>query len=78
LLSYGMLLAAPLAGALAVGGRWRGAALYLGVLMPVGYFAMGLTNAMLGILTQTVVYAVVLALIAALGQSAKNPAALRL
>jgi O-antigen ligase len=78
LLSYGMLLAAPLAGALAVGGRWRGAALYLGVLIPVGYFAMGLTNAMLGILTQTVVYAVVLALIAALGQSAKNPAALRL
>jgi O-antigen ligase len=73
LLSYILFLVAPLAGALSVAGRWRGAAIYLGVLMPVGYFAMGLTNAMLGILTQTVVYAVVLALIAALGQL-KTPA----
>ncbi|WIJ24044.1 O-antigen ligase family protein [Devosia sp. RR2S18] len=66
LLSYVLYLAAPLAGALATRGRWRNAALYLGVVMPVGYFAMGLTNAMIGILTQTVLYAVVLALIAAL------------
>jgi O-antigen ligase len=66
LVSYALLMAAPLAGALQVRGRWRSAAIYLGLIMPVGYIAMGATNAMLGILTQTVVYAVVLAIVAAL------------
>ena len=65
LVSYALLMAAPLIGALRVRGQWRGAAIYLGAIMPVGYLAMGLTNAMLGILTQTVVYAVGLAIIAA-------------
>ena len=40
----------------------------VGLVAGVGYFGMGLTNAMFGVLSQTVVYAVILALIAALGQ----------
>jgi O-antigen ligase len=68
LLSYGLLLVAPLAGGLAVRGPNRRAAVYLGLVAGVGYFGMGLTNAMFGVLSQTVVYAVILALIAALGQ----------
>lgn len=70
LISYGLLLAAPLVGALATRGQNRQAALYLGATASVGYLSMGLTNAMFGILTQTVVYAVILALIAALAQPA--------
>ena len=68
LLSYVLLLVAPLAGGLATRGRNRPAAIYLGAVAGVGYFSMGLTNAMFGILTQTVVYGVILALIAALAQ----------
>jgi O-antigen ligase len=68
LICYGLLLAAPFAGGLATRGRHRHAALYLGVLASLGYLSMGLTNAMFGILTQTVVYGVLLALIAALAQ----------
>ena len=68
LISYGLLLLAPIAGGLATRGRHRHAALYLGVLASLGYFSMGMTNAMFGILTQTVVYGVLLALIAALAQ----------
>ena len=68
LLSYGLLLVAPLVGGLAVRGPDRPAAIYLGMVAGVGYLGMGLTNAMFGVLSQTVVYAVILALIAALGQ----------
>ena len=69
LIAYGLLLAAPIAGALAIRGRNRHPALYLGVVTSVGYAGMGMTNAMFGILTQTVVFAVVLSLIATLAQS---------
>lgn len=68
LLSYGLLVLAPLAGALPVRGPNRRVAIYLSAVAGVGYFGMGLTNAMFGVLSQTVVYAVILALIAALGQ----------
>ena len=68
LVSYALLLAAPLAGALAITGRNRHAAIYLAGIASVGYLGMGLTNAMFGILTQTVVYGVILSLIAALAQ----------
>ena len=74
LLSYGMLLMAPLAGGRAVRGPNRPAAIYLGIVASIGYFVMGLTNAMLGVLSQTVVYAVILALIAALGQFGREEA----
>ena len=65
---YCLLLVAPIAGGLATRGRSRHAAIYLGAVSSVGYFSMGLTNAMFGILSQTVVYGVILALIAALAQ----------
>lgn len=68
LLSYGLLLVAPLAGGLAVRGPNQQAAIYLGLVGSVGYLGMGLTNAMFGVLSQTVVYAVILAVIAALGE----------
>lgn len=74
LVSYLLYLLAPLLGALSIHGPWRRAALYLGVVTPIGYFAMGLTNAMMGILTQTVVYAVILAIIAALANASKPDA----
>lgn len=64
LLSYLLILLAPIIGGL----RDRGPALYLGVIMSSGYFVMGLTNAMFGVLTQTVLYGVVAALIAVLSR----------
>jgi O-antigen ligase len=77
LLTYLLFLAAPLVQASKARGKWRQPILYLGVTLPCGYFAMGLTNAMIGILTQTTVYAVVLALIASLAvlsETEKAPA----
>ena len=73
LLSYALLLLAPLAGGFAAQGRYRRPAIYLGIVAPTGYFAMGLTNAMFGILAQTTLYAVVLSLIAALAISGREP-----
>ena len=66
LAAYGLLLLAPLIGAMRVHGPYRAAAIYLGLVTGIGYLAMGLTNAMFGILSQTVLYAVILALIAVL------------
>jgi len=74
LVSYALLLAAPLVSAFKAMGPWRGPIIYLGVTLPCGYFAMGLTNAMFGILTQTTVYSVTMALIACLSVQAVTPA----
>ncbi|WP_224704699.1 O-antigen ligase family protein [Devosia aquimaris] len=67
---YGLLLAAPLVGGLSARGPNRGMILYLGVVTSLGYFTMGLTNAMFGILTQTVLYGVILSLMATLAAPA--------
>jgi O-antigen ligase len=75
LLSYALLLLAPLVSGLGNRGRWRPATIYLGITLPVGYFAMGLTNAMFGVLAQTTLYAVVLSLIATLTLVGKDPSA---
>jgi O-antigen ligase len=72
LVSYGLLLLAPVLGGLRHRGRWRHATIYLGIVTPVGYFAMGLTNAMFGVLAQTTLYAVVLSLIATLSLVGKD------
>lgn len=72
LVAYLLLLLAPVVGGLWVRGAWRPAAIYLGIAASVGYLGMGLTNAMFGVLTQTVVYAVMLALIAALGAAGRG------
>lgn len=66
LLCYGLIMAAPIAGAARARGQLRPALLYAGIVTSIGYLAMGLTNAMIGILTQTTVFAVIAALIAAL------------
>lgn len=66
LICYGLLIAAPLVGGLTARGPNRAMVLYLGVVTSLGYFSMGLTNAMLGILTQTVLYGVILSLMATL------------
>lgn len=72
LLSYALMLAAPLVSGLRNHGRWRVATIYLGVVAPVGYFSMGLTNAMFGVLAQTTLYAVVLSLQATLALQSKD------
>jgi len=64
LVGYALILLAPLVGAF----RARGSALYLAIVMSVGYLVMGLTNAMIGILSQTVLFGVVTALIAILAK----------
>lgn len=72
LLSYALLMLAPLVGGFVTRGVYRHPAIYLGVVAPTGYLAMGLTNAMLGILAQTTLYAVMLSLIAALALSGRE------
>jgi len=66
LLAYGLILVAPFAGAWRAQGSHRAPALYLALVAGVGYASMGLTNAMLGVLAQTLVYTVLLSLIAVL------------
>ncbi len=72
LLSYALLLLAPVVSGLRNQGHWRHATIYLGIVTPVGYFAMGMTNAMFGVLAQTTLYAVVLSLIATLSLPGKD------
>jgi O-antigen ligase len=73
LLAYACLLVAPLAAV-----DWRGrtpatrAAAYIAVTVCLGYFVMGLTNAMFGLLSQTVLYAVVIAVVICLSRRDAN------
>ncbi|WP_127751726.1 O-antigen ligase family protein [Devosia sp. 1566] len=72
LLSYGLILLAPFAGAWRAQGSQRAPALYLALVASVGYAGMGLTNAMFGVLAQTLVYTVLLSLIAVLASRPKE------
>lgn len=72
LLAYALLLVAPLVAGLSTQGRWRKPAIYLGSVASIGYFSMGLTNAMFGILTQTTLYAIVLSLIVSLALASRD------
>jgi O-antigen ligase len=63
LIAYAALLAAPL---LAGIGSGPGPARYLAAVVPVAWLTLGLTNPMIGILTQTVLFAVLVAIITAL------------
>lgn len=63
LVSYAIILLAPLVGAFRAPRHRRPPLLFLATTLSVGYFAMGLTNAMIGILTQTVLYAVLVAIL---------------
>lgn len=73
LCAYGLFIAAPMLGALRVrNGRHGRAAIMLGMTLGIGYLAMGLTNAMVGVLSQTVLFAVGLALVVHLGRTGEN------
>jgi len=61
LVALALFLLAPLAEAMRRPHSWP--AVHLALTMNVGYFAMGLTNAMFGILSQTVLYGFCLALV---------------
>lgn len=66
--NYLLILLSPIIGAMfATPDRLYGIML-LALMMSGGYFLMGQTNAMFGVLTQTVLYGVLLALLAALGR----------
>jgi len=71
LLAYGLFLLAPLLEALRApaDAPTRRASVMLALVLVVGYIGMGLTNAMFGILTQTVLYAFCLALVAHLARN---------
>ena len=65
ILAYGLFLAAPVVEAVrAPRGRNRRVAVLMSTTICVGYAGMGATNAMLGVMSQTLLYAVVLALVA--------------
>lgn len=66
LLAYGLFLFAPIIGALRARGPLRIPLLYLGGVTTIGYFSMGMTNAVIGLRWQDIVLASVLALIVTL------------
>lgn len=68
LCAYAMFIAAPLASGLRAAHNRR-AALMLGATLSIGYLTMGLTNAMLGVLSQTVLFSVGTALVVHLGRT---------
>ncbi|ODT66665.1 MAG: hypothetical protein ABS75_26725 [Pelagibacterium sp. SCN 63-23] len=63
LAAYFLLLASPLVAALERPANTRAATFYLALVLSAGSFAMGLTNAVLGILTLTVLFSVSLAVL---------------
>lgn len=76
LVAYFLILAAPIAEVLWRGAwRRRGTALYLALVVAAGFFCMGLTNATFGILSQTTLYAFVVALVVHLCRANADPMA---
>ncbi|UXN74144.1 hypothetical protein N8D56_02340 [Devosia sp. A8/3-2] len=75
LLAYGLFLFAPVVGALGAHGPLRIPLLYLGGVTTVGYFSMGMTNAVIGLRWQDIVLASVLALIVTLSTRSQGPQA---
>jgi O-antigen ligase len=72
IVAYGLIVLAPLVGAWHARAPLRLPLLYLGTVTTIGYFAMGLTNAVLGLRWQDIVFATILALIIALSQQAED------
>lgn len=75
LIAYGLFLFAPVVGALRARGPLRIPLLYLGGVTTVGYFSMGMTNAVIGLRWQDIVLASVLALIVTLSTRSQGPQA---
>lgn len=73
LVAYGLFLLAPLVEAISAPRPRPWPAIYLAAVLCVGYLSMGMTNAMLGILSQTVLFGFCLALVVHL--ASPHPAA---
>lgn len=69
LLTYSLFIAAPALGGIRAASVHRRAAILLGSMTSMGYLIMGLSNAMFGILTLTVLYGTSLALVALLART---------
>lgn len=72
LVAYALFLLAPLVGGLRARGQYRVPMLYLGAATTVGYFCMGLTNAVIGMRWLDIVLATVLAILVTLSQSSRT------
>ncbi|MCP8883169.1 O-antigen ligase family protein [Devosia sp. XJ19-1] len=68
LICYLLVLIAPLYGARRAGAEQRPLLMFIALMASAGYLVMGLTNAMMGVLTQTVLYGLMLALIGVLAR----------
>lgn len=66
LIAYALFLLAPLAAGMRARGQMRIPLIYLGAVTTAGFFAMGMTNVMVGLRWQDIILATVLALIATL------------
>jgi len=66
IVAYGLMVVAPVFEALVGAAPRRFEAVYLAVVLTVGYFVMGVTNAVIGILSQTCLFGFGLALVTAL------------
>lgn len=74
-IAYTLFVAAmPLAASSRAAWRSQKAAVIIGVPMAVGYVVMGMTNAMFGILTQTVLFGATLAIVTYMANSVGDPA----
>ena len=69
LVAYAALLCAPLLAGIGTG---PGPARYLAIVVPVAWLTLGLTNPMIGIITQTVLFTVLLAIVTALAPDRTN------
>lgn len=72
LAAYGLFLLAPLVGAFRAQGPLRIPLLYLGSVTTIGYFSMGMTNAVIGLRWMDIVLACVLALIVTLSNRSRG------
>lgn len=75
LLAYGLLIAAPLLTLIGMPRQVRREALIVAITTSVGYFVLGLTNALFGVLPQTMLYACLVGWLLHLRLSPPTPAA---
>lgn len=68
LAAYGLLIAAPLFGLRSNPSVNQRARLIVAVVITIGFLGLGLTNAMIGILPQTVLYAVLMGMLSTMGK----------
>jgi len=74
LVAYACVLAAPLAALRLVGNPAARPSMFLGMALALGYLLLGMTNAMFGVLPQTVLFGVLLGCVVALEPDGTKPA----